>query len=106
MAAGTLLVATLKNFTAKSSKAMPKFLYRCTSEGAVNNNLKASCDFEMVFEEGSHHCPICGQELLRVSDGLTVSEVLRLGQQRANQQKSQRQDILGLEINKGTTKNE
>ena len=60
---------------------MVQFLYRCTTEGAINNNLKPSCDFEAVFDEGSHHCPICGQELLRVSDGLTVSEVLRLGQQ-------------------------
>tara|TARA_R110002126_G_scaffold12065_2_gene52843 strand:- start:735 stop:959 length:225 start_codon:yes stop_codon:yes gene_type:complete len=70
---------------------MAQFLYRCTAEGAVNNNLKASCDFEMVFEEGSHHCPICGQELLRVSDGLTISEILRLGQQLANKHKTKAQ---------------
>jgi hypothetical protein len=84
---------------------MPQFLYRCASEGAVNNNLKSACDFEMVFEEAPHHCPICGNELLRVSDGLTVSEILRLGQQRADQQKSQRRDILGSAIKEeGTTK--
>ena len=76
---------------------MAQFLYRCTTEGAINNNLKPSCDFEMVFDEGSHHCPICGQELLRVSDGLTISEVLRLGQQRADKQKLKDQT-------KGTTK--
>ena len=76
---------------------MAQFLYRCTPEGAINNNLKPSCDFEMVFDEGAHHCPICGQELLRVSDGLTISEVLRLGQQRADKQKLKDQT-------KGTTK--
>ena len=76
---------------------MLQFLYRCTAEGAINNSLKPSCDFEMVFDEGSHHCPICGQELLRVSDGLTVSEVLRLGQQRADKQKLKDQT-------KGTTR--
>ena len=77
---------------------MAQFLYRCTAEGAINNGLKPSCNFGMVFDEGTHHCPICGQELLRVSDGLTVSEVLRFGQQQAHKQKLQ-------DHTKGTTKN-
>jgi len=55
-------------------------LYRCTSEGEVNNGLKSSCEFEMEFDEGLHHCPLCGQELGRVKVGKTLSEVLREGQ--------------------------
>jgi len=84
---------------------MAQFLYRCTTEGAINNDLKPSCGFEMLFEEGSHHCPICGTELLRVSAGQTVSEVLRLGQLRADQQRLQRRDAISLAIT-GTIKNE
>jgi len=57
-----------------------RHLYRCTSEGKVNNGLKSSCAFEMEFDEGSHHCPLCGKELQRVTVGKTLSEVLREGQ--------------------------
>ena len=76
---------------------MPRFIYKCVAEGPMNNYFVSSCNFEAVFEEASYNCPICGTELLRVSEGLTVSEVLRLGQQRADKQKSQLKT-------KGTTK--
>ena len=56
--------------------------YRCTSVGAVNNGLKRSCNFEFVFEEGSHHCPLCGSTLTRIPNGKTVSELLREGFQK------------------------
>ena len=61
-----------------------KYLYRCGSEGPINNGLKPVCEFEMEFEEGTHNCPICGHPLMRVSSGPTVSEVLRRGQQLAD----------------------
>jgi hypothetical protein len=64
-----------------------EYLYRCASEGAVNNGLKPTCTFEIELEEGPHHCPICGHELFRVSEGLTVSEILRRGQREVDQQK-------------------
>tara|TARA_R110000824_G_scaffold18802_1_gene73836 strand:- start:507 stop:728 length:222 start_codon:yes stop_codon:yes gene_type:complete len=63
---------------------MAEFLYRCVAEGAVNNDLKSSCDFEMKFEEGPYNCPICGNELERVSSGPSISEVLRRGQREAD----------------------
>jgi len=56
--------------------------YRCGSEGSVNNGLKKSCNFEFVFEDGTHHCPLCGTALVRVPNGKTVSELLREGQRR------------------------
>jgi len=67
---------------------MPQFLYRCTTEGSVNNGLKSACTFEMLFEEGpSYNCPLCGHELVRVSTGPSVSEILRQGQRQVDQQK-------------------
>ena len=57
------------------------YLYRCVSKGPVNNGLKLSCGFEMEFDEGSHHCPTCGQALQLISSGPSVSEVLRRGQE-------------------------
>jgi hypothetical protein len=64
---------------------MAEFLYRCAVKGAVNNDLKSSCAFELKFEEGLYNCPICGKELVQVSDGPTVSELLRRGQREADQ---------------------
>jgi hypothetical protein len=69
-----------------------EYLYRCTSEGPVNNYFKSSCNFEMKFEEAPYNCPICGKELARVSPGPSLSEILRRGQREVDQQK------------KGTTK--
>lgn len=54
-------------------------LYRCASRGPLNNGLKTDCDFEQYFESGDYHCPLCGQPLLRIPDGPTVSELLRRG---------------------------
>ncbi len=56
-----------------------EYLYRCTSVGPVNNGLKKQCCFEHVFDEGDHHCPLCGNLLLRISDGPSVAEILRKG---------------------------
>ena len=64
-----------------------KYLYRCTSTGEVNNGLKPSCEFESRLEGGSHHCPLCGQVLQEVSDGPSVSELLRRGQREVDRQK-------------------
>jgi hypothetical protein len=61
-----------------------EYLYRCDHGASVNNGLKDVCMFEHVFPEGSYHCPLCGHLLAQVSDGPTVSEVLRRGQQQAN----------------------
>ena len=58
---------------------MLPFLYRCASDGSVNNGLKQFCDFEQKMQEGTHHCPLCGNPLVRVSDGPSVSEILRRG---------------------------
>ena len=69
-----------------------EYLYRCASEGPVNNDLKSTCAFEMKLEEGPHNCPLCGHDLALVSDGPSISEVLRRGQREVDQQK------------KGTTK--
>ena len=66
-----------------------EFLYRCVVKGPVNNDLKSSCDFELKFEMGPHNCPICGAELVQVSDGPTVSEILRRGRQEADQKKKE-----------------
>jgi len=66
---------------------MAEFLYRCVAEGAVNNDLKSSCDFELKFEEGPHNCPLCGNELERVSTGPSISEILQRGQREADQKK-------------------
>tara|TARA_R100000664_G_C2709868_1_gene107080 strand:+ start:107 stop:304 length:198 start_codon:yes stop_codon:yes gene_type:complete len=51
-------------------------IYRCSSTGAVNNKLKPQCDFEFTFEEGTHHCPLCGAELFRVPVGKSIVELL------------------------------
>ena len=62
--------------------------YRCRSEGPVNNGLKNTCEFEGTFPEGTHHCPVCGTQLLRVPSGPTVSQLLRRGQQEVARQKN------------------
>ena len=67
---------------------MPQeYLYRCSSVGPVNNGLKRRCSFEHVFVEGNHNCPLCGNTLTLVSEGLSVSEILRLGQQKVEAEK-------------------
>ena len=61
---------------------MPQeYLYRCPSVGPVNNGLKRRCCFKHIFVEGPHNCPLCGSDLIRVSSGPTVAEILRRGQQ-------------------------
>jgi len=78
------LTATRCNQLARNSKAVKfEFLYRCEHGEEVNNGLKDKCVFEFVFEEGPHHCPICGHKLTRISSGPTVSEILRKGEQEA-----------------------
>ncbi len=57
------------------------YLYRCVSQGPVNNGLKKDCTFEHTFMEGDHNCPLCGNKLERTTKGLSVSEILRKGQQ-------------------------
>jgi len=64
-----------------------EYLYRCDHGKSVNNGIKDKCTFEHTFPEGSHHCPLCGHLLTRVSDGPSVSELLRRGQQLADRQK-------------------
>ena len=64
-----------------------RYIYRCIAEGPVNNGKKRECDFEMEFEEGPYNCPICGTELLLVSKGPSISEILRRGEREANQKK-------------------
>ena len=83
---GTILTATRPKWAARSSDSM-EYLYRCASEGAVNNGLKPTCTFEIKLEEGPYHCPICGNELQLISNGLTLSEILRRGQREVDQQK-------------------
>lgn len=56
------------------------YLFKCMEGGSANNGLKNDCNFEMEFEEGTHHCPICGKLLELVSDGPSVSELLRRGE--------------------------
>ena len=68
-------------------KANLEYLYRCASEGPVNNGLKNECNFEHSFIEGNHNCPLCGNVLTRVSTGPSVSELLRRGQQEVDRQK-------------------
>jgi len=57
-----------------------EYSYRCEAEGPVNNGLKNDCTFEYRFAEGTHHCPLCGNILVRVSTGPSVTELLRQGQ--------------------------
>jgi hypothetical protein len=65
-------------------------LYRCGYTETANNGFKKGCNFEHVFlQEGSHHCPLCGNALSPVSDGPSVSEVLRKGQRLAERQKKE-----------------
>ena len=64
-----------------------EYLYRCQSQGQLNNGLKQGCNFEFRFPAGSHHCPLCGSGLEEVSDGPSVSELLRRGQQEVDRQK-------------------
>jgi hypothetical protein len=64
-----------------------RYLYRCSSDGQVNNGRKPECNFEMEFDEGTHHCPICGHLLMRVPTGPSVTELLRRGQQEVDRQK-------------------
>jgi hypothetical protein len=64
-----------------------EYLYRCTSRGPLNNGLRQHCNFEHVFEEGTHHCPLCGNILFRVSDGPSVTELLRRGQRQVESKK-------------------
>lgn len=59
-------------------------LYRCVARGSLNNGFKEGCNFSFNFEEGEHHCPLCGSKLQRVPNGPTVSELLRRGQQIAS----------------------
>ena len=54
-------------------------LYKCVAQGSLNNGLKEKCNFKFRFQEGCHHCPLCGNKLERVPNGPTVSELLRLG---------------------------
>ena len=66
---------------------MKDFLYRCGSQGAVNNGLKPNCKLEIKFPlEGAHNCPLCGHQLHRVYDGPSVSELLRRGQREVDRQ--------------------
>ena len=67
-----------------------EYLYRCTSEGEINNGLKKQCDFEFVFEEGGHNCPLCGGVLERVPSGPTVSDLLRKGQQELDKKRGKK----------------
>jgi len=69
-----------------------EYLYRCSSDGAVNNGLKQQCDFEFVFIEGDHHCPLCGSRLLRVPTGPSVSELLRRGQEEVERKKRENKE--------------
>ena len=64
----------------------PLTRYRCTSVGQVNNGLKKSCNFEARLEDGCHHCPLCGHQLEIVSDGPSVTELLRRGQREVDRQ--------------------
>jgi hypothetical protein len=66
---------------------MTKHKYTCVTPGKKNNGLKDECKFEMIFERGTHHCPLCGHLLEEQSDGPSVSEVLRRGQQEVDRQK-------------------
>jgi hypothetical protein len=88
MAAGTILTATRPKWAAKSSDNV-EFLYRCGSEGPRNNGLKPFCDFEMVFEEGPYHCPLCAAPLARVAAGPSISEILQRGQREADRKKEE-----------------
>jgi len=54
-------------------------LYRCSSEGPVNNGLLKECSFEFRFEDGPHNCPVCGDPMTRIPDGKTIVELLQLG---------------------------
>ena len=59
-------------------------LYRCGSTGSVNNGFKGNCEFEHYFPDGDYHCPLCGHRLVRIPDGLTVSELLQQGARKAH----------------------
>lgn len=56
-----------------------RYIYRCTTEGPKNNGLMTSCNFQMEFDEGVHHCPQCGHPLQLVTSGKSVAEILRQG---------------------------
>ena len=61
--------------------------YICTSAGPKNNNLLEECNFTFIFEDGfTYNCPQCSSPLRRVTQGRSVSEILRSGQQAVNTQ--------------------
>ena len=64
-----------------------RYKYCCPSVGPTNNGLKEQCSFEMEMDHGPHNCPLCGHTLEEVSDGPSVSELLRRGQQEVDRQK-------------------
>ena len=54
--------------------------WRCTSEGPVNNGRLKVCNFEFIFEAGvTPHCPQCGSHMKVVSNGPSITELLRRG---------------------------
>jgi transcription initiation factor IIE alpha subunit len=68
------------------------YTYKCTAQGPLNNGLKNSCEFELKMEEGSHHCPLCGNMLTIVSDGPSVTELLRRGAELEAQKNKKQKD--------------
>ena len=63
--------------------------WRCTTSGPVNNGRLKSCGFEFVFNDGfTPHCPQCGARMRIISEGLSVSEMLRRGAQLERENKT------------------
>jgi predicted Zn-ribbon and HTH transcriptional regulator len=70
----------------KHREKIMKANYRCCSVGSVNNGLLKECGFQFRFEEGSHNCPLCGSELVRVSTGKSVAQILKEGFEKERKQ--------------------
>ena len=56
-----------------------EYTFKCVAKGPLNNGLKQSCEFQQRMEDGTHHCPLCGNPLQIVSDGPSITELLRRG---------------------------
>jgi len=58
-----------------------KYKWKCSSQGPTNNGLVKECLFSFEFEDriSDPNCPVCGCDMVFVSDGPSVSDILSLG---------------------------
>ena len=60
--------------------------YVCTSRGPQNNKLLKQCNFRFRFEDGfTYHCPKCSSPMKRITEGKSVTDLLRQGLEKEKQ---------------------